>query len=41
MSQADYSIFDLPQSTQELHVGTMVRAIEWKNQLVILPEIEE
>lgn len=41
MSQGDYSIFDLPQSTQELHVGTMVRAIEWNNQLVILPEIEE
>lgn len=41
MSQADYSIFDLPQSTQELQVGTMVRAIEWNNQLVILPEIEE
>jgi len=41
MSQADYSIFDLPQSTQELHIGAMVRAIEWNNQLVVLPEIEE
>jgi NMD protein affecting ribosome stability and mRNA decay len=41
MNQADYSIFDLPQSTQEMQVGTMVRAIEWKKQLVILPETEE
>lgn len=41
MSQADYSLFDLPRPPRELQVGAMVRAIEWKNQLVILPEIEE
>ncbi len=41
MSQADYSIFDLLPPTQELQVGAMVRAIEWQNQLVLLPEIEE
>jgi NMD protein affecting ribosome stability and mRNA decay len=41
MSQADYSLFDIPLPTHELQIGSMVRAIEWKNQLVLLPEIEE
>ena len=41
MSQADYSLFDLPRPPQVLQVGAMVRAIEWQNQLVLLPENEE
>jgi nonsense-mediated mRNA decay protein 3 len=40
MNQTDYSIFDLPHPRRELQVGTMVRAIEWDNQLVLLPDTE-
>jgi nonsense-mediated mRNA decay protein 3 len=41
MSQIDYTIYDYPQSSKTLQIGSMVSAIEWEKHLVLLPNSDE
>ena len=37
MNQQDYSVYDFPTPESPLAIGSKVRAIEWKNQLLLVP----
>jgi NMD protein affecting ribosome stability and mRNA decay len=41
MDQHDFTMYDLPHTGVDLTLGSMVRALEWNDKLVLLPEQEE
>lgn len=40
MSQSDFTIYDYPDTSKALEVGSMVSAIAWEDSLVLLPDVE-